>query len=106
MKLIQAKRPAKAGITIPFSEMVYLKVRGKKKHWWNRPWQTFVAHALTGDAAFTKGLMFLESHDYTIDVQDAVRLAERLNNQLINGIADFTGEAITNEQSNGKKQPG
>ncbi len=50
-----------------FGYSLIAKVRIDKKHWWNRPWKTFIAHASTPDEAVRKGLEFLESYGYTIE---------------------------------------
>ena len=50
-----------------FGYTVMVKVKVEKKHWWNRSWKTFAAHATTPDAAIKKGREFLESYGYTID---------------------------------------
>jgi hypothetical protein len=58
-----------------FGYSLMAKVRIDKKHWWNRPWKTFIAHAPTPDEAARKGLEFLESFGYRIDF-DARQLEE------------------------------
>ena len=46
---------------------VMVKVKVEKKHWWNRSWKIFTAHADNPDTAIMKGREFLESYGYTID---------------------------------------
>lgn len=62
-----------------FGYTVIAKVKVKKQHWWNRSWKTFITHASTPDAAFRKGLEFLESFGYTIEY-DAGQIEERIGN--------------------------
>ena len=50
-----------------FGYTVMAKVKVEKKHWWNRSWKTFTAHADNSATAITKGREFLESYGYTID---------------------------------------
>jgi len=54
------------------------KIRVEKKHWWSRSWKTFITHAPTSREAIRKGLEFLESFGYTIEV-DTDQLEERLS---------------------------
>ncbi len=50
-----------------FGYTLMVKVRVRKKHWWNRPWKNFVAHAPSAAEALEKGQEFLESQGYAIE---------------------------------------
>ncbi|MEN8223111.1 MAG: hypothetical protein ABFR36_07605 [Acidobacteriota bacterium] len=54
------------------------KVKVEKKHWWNRPWETFITHATDQSEAIGKGQEFLEIHGYKID-PDTARFEDKEN---------------------------
>ena len=54
------------------------KIRVEKKHWWSRSWKTFITHAPATVEAIRKGLEFLESFGYAIEV-DTDQLEERFS---------------------------
>jgi len=64
------------------SEVGYMfltKVKQKKKHWWNKSWQTFTTNAADPATAVLTGLDFLEKHGYTID-HNSIEFGERVGN--------------------------
>ncbi|MCK5116582.1 MAG: hypothetical protein KAR44_08265 [Candidatus Aegiribacteria sp.] len=68
---IEWEIPQQVSVALAFIDKcgytVIAKVRIDKKHWWNRPWKTFITHAPSPAEAIKNGLEFLESYGYTID---------------------------------------
>lgn len=57
------------------------KVKQKKKHWWNKSWETFSTNAATDPAtAVLTGLDFLKKHGYTID-HNSIEFGERVGEE-------------------------
>ncbi len=57
--------------------MFLVKVKQKKKHWWNKSWQTFTANAADPATAVLTGLDFLEKHGYIID-HNSIEFGEKV----------------------------
>ena len=57
--------------------MFLAKVKQKKKHWWNRSWETFITKAADPATVVLTGLDFLEKHGYTID-HNSIEFGEKI----------------------------